>query len=125
MKFILFIASVFIVDLTFAQQPKIDNVEIYKDSVLIYKDSGSQNDLSLNMPKSKFLFENNIGKVYRLPLDNMKCLSPNIESNMPVYKGRIELNRLPNPQIKPVPIPNPFSKHPPVFFTEPYRVPLK
>ncbi len=127
MKFILFIALVLMADLILAQQPEISNVEIYKDSVLIYKDDRgfNKNDLAFNVPGSKFLFENKMGKVYRLPVDNMKCFSPNIISNMPVYKGRIEFNGLPNPQIRPVPIPNPFSKHPPVIFTEPYRVPLK
>lgn len=122
MKNLLFIIFVAIAHTSVAQLPKISNVEIYKDSVLIYKDSIiNQKDFAF-MPGSKLLFENNIGKVYRLPLDNMKCLSPNIKSNMPVYKGDMTLKRLPNQQIKPVPMPNPFSKNPPIIFTKPYRV---
>ena len=107
-------------DTSFAQSPKINNVEIYKDSLLVYKNGVlNQNNFVLNVPGSKLLFENNMGKVYRLPLDNMKCLVPDYQSNMPVYKGNLELNKMPNSQIKPVPIPNPFSKNPPVIFTEP------
>ena len=119
MKNFLLIIFVIIGHTTLAQSPKIGDVKIYKDTVLY------QHDFAMTVPGSTFLFENDLGKVYKLPLDNMKCLSPNIQSNMPVYKGKIELNRLPNPQIKPVPIPNPFSKNPPVIFTKPYRVPLK
>ncbi len=107
------------VQTSFARSPKFDDLKIYKDTIL------TQNNFAFNVPGSKLLFENDLGKVYILPLDNMKCLSPNIQSNMPVYKGKIELNRLPNQQIKPVPIPNPFSKRPPVIITKPYRVPLK
>ena len=40
-----------------------------------------------DMPKAKFLYETNKGKVYALPLDNMPCLVTTIQSNMPVYKN--------------------------------------
>ena len=40
-----------------------------------------------DMPKAKFLYETNKGKVYALPLDNMPCRVPSIQSNMPVYKN--------------------------------------
>ena len=40
-----------------------------------------------DMPKAKFLYETNKGKVYALPLDNMPCLVTTIQSNMPVYKS--------------------------------------
>lgn len=114
MKYFIFFAAVFLVN-TINAQSSIDNIKIYKDTLL------NPNNFSINMPNSKFLFKNNLGNVYRLPMDNMKCLSPNIQSNMPVYKGNIELNTSNNPQIKPVPIPNPFSKNPPVIFTKPFK----
>ena len=40
-----------------------------------------------DMPKAKFLYETNKGKVYALPLDNMPCLVTTIHSNMPVSKN--------------------------------------
>jgi hypothetical protein len=48
-----------------------------------------------DMPKAKFLYETNKGKVYALPLDNMRCLVPSIQSNMPVYKNSPK-NYIPN-----------------------------
>ena len=35
-------------------------------------------------PKAKFLFETEKGLVYSLPKDNMQCLVPKIQSNMPI-----------------------------------------
>jgi hypothetical protein len=40
-----------------------------------------------DMSKAKFPYETNTGKVYILPLDNMPCRVPSIQSNMPVYKN--------------------------------------
>ena len=37
-----------------------------------------------NLNKGKLLFENELGRVYQLPPDNMRCLAPNFNSNMGV-----------------------------------------
>ena len=83
-----------------AQQLKgqIEGLKIYKDSLLLNQ------DYTFNVPNSKFLYDTEKGKVYQLPLDNMKCLIPSISSNMPVATKQPE-----NTRIAPVPIPNPFT----------------
>ena len=37
-------------------------------------------------PKAKFLYETDKGSVYALPLDNMPCLKPTFNADMPVAK---------------------------------------
>ena len=65
---------------------------------------------TFNVPNSRFLFENEKGKVYQLPLDNMRCLVPDFKSNMPVVRGfSPELNN--EPKIKSVPIHNPLFRN--------------
>ena len=44
------------------------------------------NDATAFQPKAKFLYETDKGSVYALPLDNMPCLKPNFNSDMPVLK---------------------------------------
>ncbi len=51
---------------------------------------------TFNNKKAKFLYETESGKVNALPLDNMPCLVPNINSNMPGLKSKPE-NDIPNP----------------------------
>ncbi|HUS02458.1 MAG TPA: hypothetical protein VMY77_12060 [Chitinophagaceae bacterium] len=53
--------------------------------------------LKLNFPQAKILFTTEKGKVYALPQDNMPCLVPNINSNMPVADLSINKTRkIPN-----------------------------
>jgi hypothetical protein len=60
------------------------------------------NDRSpFNMPGSKLLFENSMGKVYQLTPDNMRCLAPNFHSNMPYLKIQSEAWSLNGKKINP------------------------
>ncbi len=61
--------------------------------------------------KATFLYNTGQGKVYKLPMDNMRCLVPDVQSNMPVYKG-LPQELVPGigKQIVPVPMPNPIPK---------------
>lgn len=121
MKFFPLFYFVLLAHAAIAQSPKIDELKIYKTPSPFLKDTLIKNlDLAFNVPGAKLLFENNLGKVYQLPLDNMKCLSPAFHSNMPVYQGNTMPFKLIDPPVRPVPIPNPFSKNPPVIITKPY-----
>ena len=51
------------------------------------------------IPKSKLLYETEKGLVYALPQDNMKCLVPKIQSNMPIASTEIP-GYIPNPLLK-------------------------
>lgn len=52
---------------------------------------------SLPNQTAKFLYNTDKGKVYPLPLDNMPCLVPQINSNMPVAKLYMkEYKKIPN-----------------------------
>ena len=44
------------------------------------------NDGTAFQPKAKFLYETDKGSVYALPLDNMPCLKPTFNADMPVAK---------------------------------------
>ncbi len=61
---------------------------------------------AFNNKKAKLLYETEKGKVYALPLDNMRCLVADINSNMPVYMGFSQGQQ----KINPAPIPNPFPR---------------
>lgn len=50
-------------------------------------------------PKAKLLFETDKGLVYALPQDNMLCLVPRINSNMPVAPSEAP-GYMPNPLLK-------------------------
>ena len=59
--------------------------------------SGEISDISMKMvPKAKLLYETEKGLVYALPQDNMKCLIPDIKSNMPIASAKIP-GYIPNP----------------------------
>lgn len=65
---------------------------------------------SLPQQQAKFLYNTEKGKAYALPLDNMPCLVPHTNSNMPVAKIDIEeLKKMPNAFQKQNIIPNPCS----------------
>ena len=56
--------------------------------------------LSIDLtPKAKLLFETDKGLVYALPQDNMLCLVPRINSNMPVASSEAP-GYIPNPLLK-------------------------
>lgn len=63
-------------------------------------------EYAFNNKEAELLHETEKGKVYALPLDDMRCLVPDISSNMPVYKGFGQRQQ----KINPAPIPNPFPK---------------
>ena len=48
------------------------------------------------VPKAKLLYETENGFVYALPQDNMPCLVPKTQSNMPIAKSEIT-GYIPNP----------------------------
>ena len=74
-----------------------------KDSIILSE------PFAFKSQKAKMFYETEKGKVYQLPLDNMRCLVPDFKSNMPVAGGFSPgLNN--EPTIKPVPIPNPLFK---------------
>lgn len=50
-------------------------------------------------PKAKLLYETDKGLVYALPQDNMLCLVPRINSNMPVERSEGP-GYIPNPLLK-------------------------
>jgi len=89
------ILSAFIILVCFTSKAqfngKISDVNIHKDSMLVF------NNPNLNLPKYKYLFENEKGKIFESPVDKMLCLVPDFHSNMPVTG----LNK-----IKPEPMPN-------------------
>ena len=58
------------------------------------------NEFSNQTPKAKLLYENDKGLVYALPQDNMKCLVPKIESNMPIAKATVP-GYIPNSMLRP------------------------
>ena len=124
MKKLLFITgAILIYSFTYAQEIIIvkPNIELKTDKnspdwYRYYKTPGLQNPL-LKIPmdttlqyedaiafeqKAKHLYQTEKGNVYSLPLDNMPCLRPEINSNMPVAKlspnGYIPnaLNKKPN-----------------------------
>lgn len=65
---------------------KIENIKIIKSHLL-----------TKTFPQAKFLYNTEKGKVYALPLDNMPCLVPHINSNMPIAKLDLkEYNKIPN-----------------------------
>lgn len=83
---------------------KINIIKVPGDSVKI--NVYAYNDRApFNVPGSKFLFENNLGKVYQMAPDNMHCLVPNYRSNMPYFKiqpgGRFLNYQKVNPLLKP------------------------
>lgn len=43
-------------------------------------------DITAFQPKAKFLYDTEMGSVYALPLDNMPCLRPKVESHMPIAR---------------------------------------
>lgn len=58
-------------------------------------------DINTNqIPKAKFLYETEKGSVYTLPQDNMKCLVPKIESDMPIAKANVS-GYIPNSMLRP------------------------
>ena len=64
----------------------IDNIKTVKPKLL-----------EVNFAQAKFLFKTDKGKVYALPQDNMPCLVPPINSNMPIARLNInELKKIPN-----------------------------
>lgn len=82
MKQILTIFFVMMIAPAFAQKENLDlpKVLIMPPTLKVAPiDVASLNNLS----KAKKLYENEKGTVYQLLLDNMKCLVPNINSNMP------------------------------------------
>lgn len=50
-------------------------------------------------PKAKQLYETEKGLVYALPQDNMRCLVPKIQSNMPIANAEVP-GYIPNPLLK-------------------------
>jgi hypothetical protein len=44
-------------------------------------------------PKGKLLAENNLGKVYSLPLDNMRCFVPNTKNITPIPTKKLLLQK--------------------------------
>lgn len=52
---------------------------------------------ALNQPEMKFLFKNDIGRVYESNRDRMRILSPDFESLMPVQHIRPGITTMPNP----------------------------
>ncbi len=50
-------------------------------------------------PKAKLLYETEKGFVYALPQDNMPCLVPRINSNMPIANSDVP-GYMPNPLLK-------------------------
>ena len=48
---------------------------------------------SLLMPKATLLAENNLGKVYSLPIDNMRCLVPNTKNTTPIPTKKLFLQK--------------------------------
>lgn len=66
-------------------------------------------------PLAKLLYNTDKGKVYALPIDNMPCLVPHTNSNMPIAKINIEnFKKIPNAFPKQNLIPNRYSINPPV-----------
>jgi len=79
---------------------KIDNVNISKDSILLKTPLFQA--LAFDDTKYKFLFRNEKGTVYESTIDNMRCLASVFPSTMPVARPKIN-------NVKPEPMPNPFS----------------
>jgi hypothetical protein len=74
---------------------KVSEVMIYKDSVLNFFNQGN---IVMNIPKYKFLFENEKGKVLESPVDKMRCLAADFPSTMPVAGKFLKKNE---PEIMP------------------------
>jgi len=60
---------------------KIRNVSAYRDSILLLN---RQDITAMNLPKYKFLYKTENGKVFESPVDKMRCLAPDFPANMPV-----------------------------------------
>jgi hypothetical protein len=53
--------------------------------------------ITITFPNAKYLYTTEKGKVYALPLDNIPCLVPEINSNMPIVKFNLKgYKKIPN-----------------------------
>ncbi len=77
----------FLIKTTIAQSIETPNNKGMIDNILTVKPK----TLKMNLPQARFLFNTDKGKVYALPQDNIPCLVPNINSNMPIAK--LPMNR--------------------------------
>ena len=119
MKFLLFFVLSVLTFISTNGQPafvikKSDYLKLLKKRSLTFKNPKDSIILSelfaFKSQKAKMLYETEKGKVYQLPLDNMRCLVPDFKSNMPVARGfSPELNK--EPKIKSVPIHNPLFRN--------------
>ena len=70
----------------FPKEPGNEKIQVVKPKTL-----------KENFPQAKLLHSNGKGKVYALPQDNMPCLVPHINSNMPVAGlGINKTQKIPN-----------------------------
>lgn len=107
--FILLISSLAFISAKSQQlSGKINNIAIYKDTVL-GKPRPFLNTLAINQTNYKFLFKSEIGSVYESPVDHMRCLAPDFPSNMP-GSGSEDLNLKYSQKIEPEKMPNALSK---------------
>jgi hypothetical protein len=67
----------------------------FRDTVFVVPKEHESNFIALSMatPKGKLLAENNLGKVYSLPLDNMRCLVPNTKNTIPIPTKKLYLQK--------------------------------
>jgi hypothetical protein len=83
MKQLIFSASIFLLCVSANAQfnGKITNASVYRDSLILL----NRRDITaMNLPKYKFLYKTENGKVFESPIDKMRCLAPDFPSNMPV-----------------------------------------
>jgi len=83
MKQLIFSASIFLFCVSANAQfnGKITTASAYVDSIILLN---RQDITAMNLPKYKFLYNTEVGKVFESPVDKMRCLAPDFPSNMPV-----------------------------------------